>query len=100
MIRHCSKNYVVKDDQLFYIDYKPDHSAFYRLVLHRREEKERVFNECHLTAGGHKGRDATIAKIKERYYWPSYFKEVEEMVRNILLVTYFMPGIIEMVMFL
>ena len=65
VLRRCSKNYVVKDNQLFYIDYKLDHSAFYHLVLHGKEEKERVFTECHLTAGGHKGRDATIAKIKE-----------------------------------
>ena len=40
------------------------------------EEKERVFQECHLNAGGHKGRDATIGKVKERYYWPNYYKEV------------------------
>ena len=37
--------------------------------------------ECHLTAGGHRGRDATIGTIKARYYWPKYYKDIEENVR-------------------
>ena len=38
-----------------------------RLVLQGREEVKRVYTECHLSDGGHKGRDATIEKIKQRY---------------------------------
>ena len=34
--------------------------------------------ECHLTVGGHRGRDATAGKIKERYNWSYYYKEVEQ----------------------
>ena len=41
-------------------------STLSRLVLQGREEVERVYTECHLSAGG---RDATIEKIKQRYYW-------------------------------
>ena len=26
-------------------------------------------------------RDDTIQKIRERYYWPSYYKQIEEKVR-------------------
>lgn len=80
VLRRSSKSYVVKGDQLYYVDYRQDKSTFHRLVLHGRDEKERVFLECHLTAGGHRGRDATINKVKERYYWPNYYKEIEEKV--------------------
>ena len=34
-----------------------------RLV--KRSETDRVFLEPHLTAGGHKGRDATLGKVKK-----------------------------------
>ena len=34
--------------------------------------------EYHITSGGHRGRDATLWKIKCRYYSPSYYKEVEK----------------------
>lgn len=60
--------------------YRKDGSNFKRLVL-RAKETERVFFECHLSAGGHRGRDATIGKIKERYYWPNYYKDIEQKVR-------------------
>ena len=33
------------------------------------------------TAGGHRGRDATIGKIKARYFWLNYYKDIEEKVR-------------------
>ena len=36
--------------------------------------------KCHLTAGGHRRRDATVGKVKDRYYWPNFYKEVEEKV--------------------
>ena len=67
-IRRARKSYVVEGEQLFYVDKPEDGSTFNHLVIRGREEAERVFMECHLTAGGHRGRDATIGKIKERYY--------------------------------
>ena len=39
-------------------DLNVDESTFKRLVLHGRKEVDQVFMECHLTAGGHRGRDA------------------------------------------
>ena len=46
-------------------DQKADGKDHNTLVL-KRNEAGRVFLECHLTAGGHRGRDATVGKIKER----------------------------------
>ena len=36
-----------------------------RLV--KRSETDRDFLECHLTVGAHRGRDAIVGKVKERY---------------------------------
>ena len=80
VLRRAAKNYKIENGKLYYCDIKRDGTMLNRLVL-KKNETERVFLECHLTAGGHKGRDATTEKIRERYYWPNYYKEIEEKVR-------------------
>lgn len=80
VLKRASKSFILKGQQLLYVDQRPDKSTFERIVIEGKEEAERVFEECHLGAGGHRGRDATIGKIKARYYWPNYYKEVEEKV--------------------
>ena len=49
-----------------------------RLV--KRSETNRILLKCQLTAGGYRGRDATTGKVKERYYWPNFYKEIKEKV--------------------
>ena len=75
----------IRDDQtdcLFYIDKRRDGSTLKRLVI-TESEKLRVFEECHSADfSGHAGRDNTIRKIKQRYYWPDYYKDTVEMVRR------------------
>ena len=57
-----------------------DGTALRRLVI-TEEEKASVFEECHSAPfSGHAGRGNTLRKIKERFYWPDYYKNTMEMV--------------------
>lgn len=80
VLRRAAKNFILEGTQLMYVDHKKDGSTFNRLVLRGTEEVDRIFSECHLTTGGHRGRDATVKKIKERYYWPNYYRDIEQKV--------------------
>lgn len=82
VLRRCSKQYTfdVQSGSLFYVDLRKDGSTFKRMVI-QEHEKVRVFDECHSSPfAGHVGRDNTVQKIKERYYWPTYYQDTVEMV--------------------
>jgi len=84
VLRKFCKNFEYDDqtDSLFYIDKLRDGSTLRRLVI-KENEKSRVFDECNSADfSGHAGRDNTIRKIKQRYYWPEYYKDTVEMVRE------------------
>jgi hypothetical protein len=56
-----------------------------KIVIRGDDEKKRIFEECHDSPfGGHAGRDNTIFKIKERYYWPGFYTETTEMVLKLM----------------
>ena len=61
-LRSC-KNFKLIKGELYYKDQNRDGADFDRFVL-KRNVTDRVFLECHLIAGGHKWRDATIGKVK------------------------------------
>ena len=65
--------YDSKLESLLYVAKEKDGTALRRLVI---TEEERVFEECHYAAV----RDNTLRKIKERFYWPDYYKDTMEMV--------------------
>ena len=64
--------YDSKLESLFYVAKEKDGTALRRLVI-AEEDKARVFEECHSAPfSGHAGRDNTLRKIKEGFYWPDY----------------------------
>ena len=72
--------YDSKLESLFYVAKEKDGTALRRLVI-AEEDKARVFEECHSAPfSGHAGRDNTLRKIKEWFYWPDYYKDTMEMV--------------------
>ena len=72
--------YYSKLESLFYLAEEKDGTALRRLVI-TEEEKARVFGDCYSPRfSGHAGRDNTLRKIKERFYWPDYYKDTMEMV--------------------
>ena len=71
--------YDSKLESLFYVAKEKDGTALRRLVI--AEEDKARFEECHSAPfSGHAGRDNTLRKIKERFYWPDYYKDTIEMV--------------------
>ena len=60
---------------------KEEDSNVLRQLVITEEEKARVFEECHSAPfSGHTSCDNTLRKIKERFYWPDYYKDTMEMV--------------------
>ena len=72
--------YDSKLESLFYVAKEKDGTALRRLVS-TEKDKARVFEESHSAPfSGHAGHDNTLRKIKERFYWPEYYKDTIEMV--------------------
>ena len=87
VLRRFAKKFAfdAESNALFYVDTRQDGSTFKRMVI-KDEEKLWVFQECHSSSfAGHVGRDNTIQKIKDHYYWPDYSKDTIEMVSKIWL---------------
>eukprot|EP00731_Ephydatia_muelleri_P007552 Em0003g1800a len=75
-IRRRAKNFLVKEGLLFYRD---KHNKEYRVVT--KKEKMKVLDGCHsaeLGGAGHFGRDKTLLKISERFYWIGMVNDVKE----------------------
>lgn len=82
VLRRFAKNFEYDPGTgvIYYVDRKEKKR---RIVIRGDDEKQRIFTECHNSpCGGHAGRDNTVFKIKERYYWPGFYAETVEMVSN------------------
>ena len=68
-------------------------------------QKMKVLEECHASVlgGGHFGRDKTLAKISERFYWQGMVENVKEYCQtcdkcqraNRLACTFIIKSVIE-----
>ena len=97
--RKCRNNYKFEKGTLYYkkctvkeVELIPGASEW-KVCIRSEKEKTRVLESCHGDqekkdtekkgeAGGHLGRDKTLAKICSRYYWKAMVDEIREYVRK------------------
>lgn len=77
-IRRRSKKFKLgEDDTLYYLAKGKE-----LIVVRDPDHYIRVFEECHSsTTGAHLGRDRTISRARDRYYWPTMYTYLAERVR-------------------
>ncbi|KAJ5303745.1 uncharacterized protein N7443_003405 [Penicillium atrosanguineum] len=76
--RKCLK-FVVQDSHLFYRH--KGKTEIMRRVLDKKEDQQKVLHGAH-TELSHKGREATYALLKLRYYWSRMFEDTVTFVRT------------------
>lgn len=51
------------------------------LVVRDPRKYHQVFEECHSSAtGAHLGRDRTMSRVRDRYYWPQQYNFIAQKV--------------------
>ncbi|CAG2208000.1 MMAB [Mytilus edulis] len=79
-IRNRVRDFMVKNGQLYYIKDTPDE----RLVI-TKDKKDSIIKLCHVGTGpSHLGRNKTISKISDSYYWLGIVKDVTDFVKTCL----------------
>ena len=54
-----------------------------RKLVIRKERVQQILKECHdVPTAGHPGRDKTIRRVSESYFWPRMRKDVARYVRS------------------
>ena len=81
------KNYLIKDDLLMYNPKRPVPYVPYGDI------RRSILQIYHDTAanGAHFGKNKTIHKIKQRYFWPTMYKDINNYVKSCILCTQFNP---------
>lgn len=77
-------NLVIRDDKLFFQDIGIHGQFVYKFCVPQNQIKP-VIEELHVSPySGHLGRDKTLARVQERFFWPFRKVTVEEFVRACL----------------
>lgn len=67
VLRRRSKKFKIGDDDTLY--FNSDGKEL--IVVRNSSLYHKIFEECHSTeTGAHLGRDKTMSRVRERYYWP------------------------------
>ncbi|CAF5020147.1 unnamed protein product [Rotaria sp. Silwood1] len=85
-IKKC-KNYIIKDNLLMR---RLNHPVPY---VPQGDLRKTILQIYHDTAanGAHFGRDKTIHKIQQRYFWPSMYKDINHYIKSCILCAQFNP---------
>lgn len=75
-IRNRVKDFSLKNDNLYYVKENDE-----KLVI-TKDKKHSILKLCHVFNGCHLGRNKTVNKISERYYWVGIVKDVSEYVKQ------------------
>jgi hypothetical protein len=59
------------------------HQSIYKQIVLPKSLRKKILYECHESIfGGHLGFFKTLMKIKERFFWPRMWKDIEKWVRT------------------
>jgi hypothetical protein len=75
-LRHRARRYVI---DLGYMKYRDSDGELKRCVLSK--DRKEILKQYH-DHGGHFGRDITIKKIRQKYWWPSIWYDVWDHIRH------------------
>ena len=77
-IRKRAKQYRVQDGQLYRVICSDSiNGDALSLYIKDAKTRKQIINGCHIgLAGNHEGRDRTLAKIAQKYFWPGLSKDV------------------------
>jgi len=72
-------NYLIIEDHLYYRKSSKERPR--RVIT--EDKKEIILKALHQDEySGHLGRKITVNKVRERYYWPGYRKDIEDYIRT------------------
>lgn len=76
--RRAKKFKLGKGDTLYYMSGGKE-----LIVLRDTNNYQKVFEDCHSSAtGAHLGRDRTLSRVRDRYYWPRWYTFIEQKVSD------------------
>jgi hypothetical protein len=85
-IRQRAMRFLIRNDKLFYRDKNGP-----KLCI-RRQEVDAILTEYHDgPIGGHFGREITIARIRQDFWWPSLWKDVATFVKTCDICQHYGP---------
>lgn len=81
VIRKKATRFVVRDGELYYKLLKKNKVVGTVRYIQSKSERRKILNACHVDpTSGHLGVTKTIYRLRERFMWQGYVKDIEQMV--------------------